>query len=309
MSEDQVPSSLLPAWIRMLRPAQWLKNGIIPAAWVFAHWDPSQRTATLGWEPIIAEGLAVFFFCLLSSGVYLMNDLRDRDADRLHPTKSHRPIAAGEVSPLFATIVALFLGIGSLTGSYLLLPHTYALILGGYALMQIAYTFLLKRIAYVDVFVISFGFVLRAIAGAAAITVRISPWLLLCTFMLSLFLALCKRRHEKLLLEKQKALQHRSALAGYDPHLLDLQIAITASATLVSYAIYSLSGETASRFGTHQLGWTIPFVIFGIFRYMDLVYRHESGGRPEKVLLTDKVMIITLLGYLITVFAVFFFAR
>ena len=299
----------LPAWLRMLRPAQWLKNGIVPIAWIFAHWDPSQRAATTGWGPILAEGLAVLFFCLLSSSVYLMNDLRDREADRLHPTKSRRPIAAGEISPVTAITVAILLAAISLTGSVILLPRAFSLILGGYALMQVAYTFLLKRIPYVDVFVIAFGFVLRAIAGASAISVRISPWLLLCAFLLSLFLALCKRRHEKLLLEKLDAVQHRSALAGYDSRLLDLQIAISASATIVCYAIYCLSEGTASRFSTHQLGWTIPFVIFGIFRYLDLVYRHESGGRPEKVLLTDRVMIITVLGYLLTVLSVFLLAR
>ena len=170
--------------------------------------------------------------------------------------------------------------------------------------MQVAYTYFLKRVSYVDVFVISIGFVMRAAAGALALTVRISPWLLLCTFLLSLFLALCKRRHEKVLLEDE-ADGHRAALAGYDRQLLDLQIGVTASATLVCYAIYTLSAETVARFHTNRLGLTIPFVVFGLFRYLELVYQHDAGGRPEKVLLTDKVMICTVLSYLATVVLIF----
>lgn len=293
----------LPAWLRMLRPAQWLKNGVVPAAYVFARWDPGQSAHVEGFLPLLFEAVAVACFCCVSSGIYLINDVRDVEADRAHPVKCRRPVAAGEVSVKAALAAAAALLAAGLAGS-LALPWGFSAVLAGYVLMQVVYTFSLKRIPYVDVFVIAIGFVLRAIAGALALSVRISPWLLLCTFLLALFLALCKRRHEKILLEANGA-QHREALTGYDRYLLDIQIGVTASATLVSYAMYTLSEETVRRFNTNALGLTIPFVVFGLFRYLDLVYRHDEGGRPEKVMLTDKVLIVTVLGYILTALAVF----
>jgi len=291
------------AWLRALRPAQWLKNGVVPAAYFFARWDPSQRANVQGVLPVVLEVAAVACFCCVSSGVYLINDARDVDADRAHPVKRLRPLAAGLIGINAAVGVAALLLLAGLAGS-LALPRAFTEVLAGYCLMQFAYTFALKRIPYVDVFVIATGFVLRAIAGATVLTVRISPWLLLCTFLLALFLALCKRRHEKVLLEGVGT-QHREALAGYDRYLLDLQIAVIASATLVCYAIYTLSEETVRRFGTNRLGLTIPFVVFGIFRYLELVYRHDEGGRPEKVFLTDKVLMATVVCYMLTALAVF----
>ncbi len=291
------------AWFRALRPAQWVKNGVVPAAYFFAWGDPSQAAHVQGWLPLMAEALAVACFCCVSSGVYLVNDVRDIEADRAHPLKRLRPLAAGEIGVRAALSVSAALLLVGLAGS-VALPPAFREVLGGYWLMQMVYTFALKRIPYVDVFVIATGFVLRAIAGATALTVRISPWLLLCTFLLALFLALCKRRHEKILLEDGGE-QHRAALAGYDRYLLDMQIGIISSATLVCYAIYTLSSETVQRFGTSRLGLTIPFVVFGIFRYLELVYRHDEGGSPEKVLLTDRVLMATLACYLLVAFAVF----
>ena len=302
MSESS-RSFRLPAVLRVLRPAQWVKNGVVAAAYVFARWDPSQAARAAGVRPIVDMALAVAAFCLVSGAVYVMNDLKDIEADRRHPIKRLRPLASGELAPGAAKAVcALCLALASAVSFFL--PWAFGALLGGYALMQVAYTYFLKRVSYVDVFVISIGFVMRAAAGALALTVRISPWLLLCTFLLSLFLALCKRRHEKVLLEDE-ADGHRAALAGYDRQLLDLQIGVTASATLVCYAIYTLSAETVARFHTNRLGLTIPFVVFGLFRYLELVYRHDAGGRPEKVLLTDKVMICTVLSYLATVVLIF----
>ena len=290
-------------WLRELRPAQWIKNGVVPAAYFFARWDPSQSAHVQGAWPLMLEAVAVACFCCVSSGVYLINDVRDIAADRAHPVKRLRPLASGAISVSAALAAAAALLAAGVAGS-LALPPMFTGVLGGYGLMQFVYTFALKRIAYVDVFVIATGFVLRAIAGATVLTVRISPWLLLCTFLLALFLALCKRRHEKILLEDMGE-QHREALAGYDRYLLDLQIAITSCATLVCYAIYTLSEETVRRFGTNRLGLTIPFVVFGIFRYLELVYRHDEGGRPEKVLLTDKVLIATVVCYAVTALIVF----
>ena len=286
-----------------MRPAQWIKNGVVPAAYFFARWDPSQSAHVQGFLPLVLESVAVACFCSVSSGIYLINDVRDIQADRAHPVKRRRPLAAGEIGVAPALAVASLLLLAGLAGS-LALPHLFTGVLGGYCLMQFTYTFALKRIPYVDVFVIATGFVLRAIAGATVLAVRISPWLLLCTFLLALFLALCKRRHEKILLEDAGE-QHREALAGYDRYVLDMQIAITSCATLVCYAIYSLSEETIRRFGTNRLGLTIPFVVFGIFRYLELVYRHDEGGRPEKVLLTDKILIVTVGCFLLTALVVF----
>ena len=293
----------LRAWFRALRPAQWIKNAVVPAAYFFAWRDPSQSEHVQGWLPVAAEALAVACFCCVSSGVYLFNDIHDIAADRAHPIKRLRPLAAGLISVPAAFAAAAGLVLAGVGGSFAL-PWAFTGVLAGYFVMQVVYTLVLKRIPYVDVFVIATGFVLRAIAGATALTVRISPWLLLCTFLLALFLALCKRRHEKVLLEDGGD-RHREALAGYDRDLLDIQIGITSSATVVCYAIYTLSAETVQRFGTSRLGLTIPFVVFGIFRYLELVYRHDEGGRPEKVMLTDKVLIATVACYAATALIVF----
>jgi len=296
----------VPAWLRALRPAQWLKNGVVVAAFLFAWRDPSQQAHVQGWWPVARVALAMLCFCGLSSAVYLLNDLRDIEADRAHPVKRWRPLAAGQISAGAAVaLMALLLAAGGAAAG-LCLPRAFAWAAGLYLLMQVLYTFALKRVPYVDVFVIALGFVLRAVAGATAVAVRISPWLLMCTFLLALFLALCKRRHEKLLLDEGEAEgQHRKALSGYDRYLLDLQIAITAAATVVCYAIYTLTPETVERFGTNRLGLTVPFVLFGIFRYLSLVYQHDEGGRPEKVMLTDVTLIVTVLAYAAMVLVVF----
>jgi 4-hydroxybenzoate polyprenyltransferase len=295
-------------WIQALRPSQWVKNLIVLAAFFFACWDPSQHAAAAtpgaAWRVVAAALL----FCVVSSAIYLVNDIRDVAADRAHPVKRLRPIAAGRVGVRGAGWLAAGLLLLGLAGAAWL-SRPFAGLVAGYVALQVAYTFLLKRVALLDVFVIAVGFVLRAVAGALVIAVRISPWLLLCTFLLALFLGLCKRRHEKRLLQDGRAHQHRQALTGYNEQLLDLLIGIAGASTVVSYAIYTLSPETVERFGTSQLGLTIPFVVFGVFRYLDLVYRHEQGGRPEKVLLTDRGMIITVLLYALTALVVFILAH
>jgi 4-hydroxybenzoate polyprenyltransferase len=292
--------------LRALRPSQWTKNAVVLAAYFFARWDASQHERVIGWTPLLTAGLAAAAFCLISSAVYLLNDVCDVAADRAHPQKRLRPIAAGEVSLRAAKVTALLLLAAGIAMAWLVNP-AFAGLIGAYLALQAAYTLGLKRIAFVDVFVIALGFVLRATGGALAIHVRLSPWLLLCTFLLALFLALCKRRHEKVLLETGDV-RHRAALEGYNRRLLDQTLAITSAATIICYAMYTLSEETVRRFGTNRLGLTIPFVIFGIFRYLDLVYRHDEGGRPEKILLTDRVLIVTVLLYGLTALAVFLLA-
>lgn len=266
--------------LRLLRVKQWTKNAVVFAAFVFALGDHNQDLSA--WE-LWKVCLAALAFSLVSSAVYIFNDLRDAPQDRLHPVKRNRPIASGAVKPgpalgLAAVLLAAGLGGAGRLGGNLLA------VLGGYVLLQAAYTLWLKRLALVDVIVIATGFVLRALAGAVVIHVVISPWLLLCAMLLALFLGLCKRRHEKVNLAGQGT---RAALDAYDERLLDQLIAVTASAALVCYSIYTLWPETVDKFGTPWLAATIPFVVFGLFRYMDIVYRQEKGDRPEQILLTD----------------------
>ncbi|HRX05985.1 MAG TPA: decaprenyl-phosphate phosphoribosyltransferase [Kiritimatiellia bacterium] len=267
-------------WLRLLRVKQWTKNAVVFAAFVFALGDRNQDLSA--WE-LWKVCLAALAFSLVSSAVYILNDLRDAPQDRLHPVKKNRPIASGAVATTPALGAAAVLLAAGLGGAGRLGADLLAVI-GGYLVLQGFYTLWLKRIALVDVIVIATGFVLRALAGAVVIHVVISPWLLLCAMLLALFLGLCKRRHEKVNLAGQGT---RAALDGYDGRLLDQLIAVTAAAALVCYSIYTLWPETVDKFGTPWLAATIPFVVFGLFRYMDIVYRQEKGDRPEQILLTD----------------------
>ena len=293
-------------WIRLLRVEQWTKNAVVLAAFLFALGDRNQDlTWRMGWKSL----LAVLAFALLSSAVYIVNDWRDAPRDRLHPVKRHRPIAAGLVPVPLALFVAVLLAAAAFTGAWLLhpAPPLFAGVLLAYLLLQVAYTAGLKRVPLLDVILIAVGFVLRALAGAVVLDVTISPWLVLCAFFLALFLALCKRRHEKAALAPGAAPSAtRAALDGYSRHLLDLLIAVSASTVLVSYSIYTLWPDTVAKFGTPYLGLTIPFVVFGLFRYLDLVFRHEKGERPERILLTDLPLIIDVLLFGLAALAVFF---
>ncbi len=301
MKTPSRPSFSPSALFHALRPAQWTKNAVVFAAYLFALGDPEQAIGVAhGW--LVAA--AALCFCLLSSAVYLLNDVRDRDQDRLHPTKKLRPIVSGAVPVSTALILSVILAVIALTGAFLVHPHL-AQVLFAYAGIQVLYTFGLKRVALVDVFVIAGGFVLRALAGAVAIEAEISPWLLLCTLLLALFLALCKRRHEKVVLSEVSPVT-RASMNAYDARLLDQLIAIVSAATIVCYALYTLWPDTVMKFGTSKLGFTIPFVLFGIFRYLDLVYRHEKGGHPERILLTDPPLLIDLALYGICVMVIIF---
>lgn len=302
MSGLQKPFSRVPDFFAAMRPNQWTKNGVVAAAFFFAFWD-QYHSGAVSLMVLRMVVPAVFFFCLASSGIYLMNDIRDAEADSHHPLKKNRPVASGRIRSSEAAVLSLLLIAGALAGAvYLSRAYMYTML--GYIVLQILYTFLLKRIALVDVMVIAGGFVLRAIAGAVVLTgAEPSPWLLTCTFLLALFLGLCKRRHEKLFLEKDDSVQ-RPTLDHYDTRLLDQLIAVTSGATIVSYSIYTFWPETVEKFGTHALGFTVPFVVFGIFRYLDLVYRHDKGDRPEKILLTDLPLLVSIALYGISVIGI-----
>ncbi|MEI6563501.1 MAG: decaprenyl-phosphate phosphoribosyltransferase [bacterium] len=292
--------------LRALRPDQWTKNLVVLAAFFFAMGDKNLSIPLTTFYSVL---LACFLFCLASSGIYIINDLRDLASDRIHPTKKYRAIASGLVSiPLISVIAALLMA--SAMGGALWISKPFTIVISLYIGLQFIYTFWLKQIALVDVFIIAMGFVMRAAGGGLAmpVVIPISPWLLVCAFLLALFLALCKRRHEKLLLEETSVV-HRASLDYYDKKLLDQLIAIVSAATIVSYAIYTLSMETVHKFGTPLLATTIPFVMFGIFRYLDLVYRKQGGGRPEKTLLTDMALIVDLCLYGICLLGIFLYTR
>ncbi len=291
--------------ILALRPNQWTKNGVVLAAFFFAFWDNFNRGEAEVSDLLLGVP-AFLLFCLASSSIYLINDVRDAEADRHHPLKKHRPIASGRVLKKEAVVASLLLMCGALVGAAFLARYYFYTMLA-YIAVQVLYTFLLKRIALVDVMVIAGGFVLRATAGAVVLPdASASPWLLICTFLLALFLGLCKRRHEKLSVENDET-QQRESLQKYDERLLDQLIAVTSGATIVSYAIYTFWPETVAKFGTHALGFTVPFVVFGIFRYLDLVYRHDKGDRPEKILLTDAPLLVSIALYGLSVLAILVF--
>jgi decaprenyl-phosphate phosphoribosyltransferase len=276
-----------------LRPKQWTKNALVLAAFFFGLGDPTQQLHGVDfWTALAAAGL----FCLASGAVYLMNDLHDREQDRSHPVKCRRPIASGALAPRTAATVSVHLLGGSLLGGWLLEP-CFAGVLALYIALQYLYTLRLKRLAGPDVLAIALGFLLRVLAGAVVLDIGISPWLLICTLLLSLFLALCKRRQEKLL--HRQADLSRPSLSGYGRRFLDGAILATASATLGAYSLYTVWPDTVCKYGTWQLALTIPFVFFGLLRYVLLVFRNHLGERPEQVLLSDIPLMGAVAGYLL----------
>jgi 4-hydroxybenzoate polyprenyltransferase len=250
--------------------------------------------------------VAFVVFCGLSGAVYLVNDLVDLAQDRLHPRKRLRPLASGALAPGRARVAAVVIGVVSL-GLSALLGVPFALLAVLYLVLNLLYSFRLKHVVIVDVIVISLGFVLRAVAGAVAIDVAFSTWLLVCTLLLALFLALAKRRHEITSL-LDGAADHRRALAEYSPYLLDQMISVVTASCLVAYAFYTLAPETVEKYRTDRLAWTIPFVLYGIFRYLYLVHRKEQGGSPTDILLTDRPLLVDVALWAIAILAIVYAA-
>jgi len=220
---------------------------------------------------------------MLSGSVYILNDLVDLKQDRVHPLKSKRPLASGLLKPSSAVIAFIILLILSTLVSFSYLNLLFIIVAGAYFLLQVAYSLKLKHIVIIDVFSIAAGFLLRVIAGAEAIEVTFSTWLFFCTILLALFLALSKRRHEILLLD-DNAINHRRILFEYSANLLDQMISIVTTTTLIAYILYTVNPETVNKFGTDNLKYTVPFVLYGIFRYLYLMHQKNEGGSPEKVL-------------------------
>ena len=276
--------SLPRALLVSLRPHQWTKNLFVLAALAF-----SKHLFDDG-DAVVRAGVAFAVFCALSGAVYLINDLADLEHDRLHPGKRGRPIASGALGvPVARTAAASLVGLGLLAASAL--GPRFLLSAVAFLVLNFAYSLGLKNVVILDVLAIAIGFVLRAVAGAVAIQVVFSEWLIVCTLLLALFLALAKRRHELVTLEDAAA--HRSILAEYSPYLLDQMIAVVTASCLTAYAFYTLAPETVEKYRTDRLAFTIPFVIYGIFRYLYLVHRKEQGGSPGDALLTDRPLLAT----------------
>jgi len=279
------------ALIAAMRPRQWIKNVFVFAALVFAE--------RLGDLHDVARVVAAFaVFCLASSAVYLINDITDREADREHPVKRLRPIASGRLPVGAAATASALLAVVSMGGA-LALGRGFAGITLSYLAMNLAYSLLLKRVVILDVMLVAAGFLLRAWAGAAVIHVAMSHWLVLCTGLIALFLGFAKRRQELATLEQ--AAEHRPILREYSLPFLDQMISIVTAATLVAYALYAFSPEVVARLGTHWMGLTIPFVLFGIFRYLYLVHQRGEGGNPTTLLLRDRPLQATVLGWVASV--------
>jgi 4-hydroxybenzoate polyprenyltransferase len=268
-----------------MRPKHWVKNVFVFAPLVFAH--------QLGDSQSLLLACAAFaVFCLLSSSVYLVNDIADRESDRLHPVKRRRPIASGELSARTAGVFALLLAGGSLAAA-LALSVPFAAVTSTYLLTNLAYSMMLKRVVILDVMVVAAGFLLRAWAGSVVIDVEMSHWLVLCTGLIALFLGFVKRRQE--LAGLGEATEQRPILREYSLPFLDQMISIVTASTVLAYTLYAFSPEVAAKLGTPWLGVTIPFVLFGIFRYLYLVHQRGEGENPTLLFLSDGPLIATLL--------------
>jgi 4-hydroxybenzoate polyprenyltransferase len=280
-----------------LRPGQWVKNLFVFAGLIF-----SQQLFT----PLVWPALAAFaIFCALSGAIYLFNDVGDREKDRLHPKKRERPVAAGEVPVRVALTAALALVVVGLVLAFQL-SSGFGATAVAYVVLLVAYTAWLKHIVIVDVLVVALGFVLRAVAGAIAIAVEISGWLLICTVLIALFLALGKRRHEYLVFEAEPG-RHRPVLAEYNAPLLDQMIAVVTASTVTAYALYTMSPETVAKFRTYWLPATLPFVLYGIFRYLYLLYRRRLGGNPSELFLSDRALLVNTLLWIAAVLVIIYF--
>jgi len=295
----------LPPLLRALRPTQWTKNGLLFAGALFAHGltDPGIALRAV---------LGFVCFCLLSGGVYLANDLRDLESDRLHPVKRHRPLASGELSPGMAWTALTVVLVGACALAWFLGP-TFSITAVVFLLVNLLYTFKLKNVVLLDVLSIAMGFVLRAIAGVELIRplvpdVQLSPWLLMCTFFLALFLGFGKRRQE-IVVHQERANEQRAVLRQYSVELIDMLDTLCAGTTLVSYAIYTIWPATVAKVGSEGLLYTVPFVAYGLFRYLWIVRVRVQGEDPSQVLLQDKPLLLNVGLWALVVVLVLYLPR
>lgn len=295
----------LKALLITLRPKQWSKNIVVYAPFVFTLnevWRPfSAEMYTL----LIQSSLAFVLFCILSGCVYLVNDLADIKNDQLHPTKRYRPLPSGQLTVPVAVAAATILLVGTLAAAYAMRP-AFAVIALIYFLVNVGYSFIFKNWVIVDVFAVGAGFVLRAVAGAVVINVAPSPWLYVVTILLSLFIAINKRRHELVVLEGNAA-GHRATLGDYSLHLLDEMTGVVTSATVMAYSLYTFSAETLPK--NHSMMLTIPFVLYGVFRYLYLIHVRNQGGEPSELFIKDRPLLTAIVLWGVSVLGILYFAR
>jgi len=276
---------------RALRPHQWIKNGFVLLPLIFAQqvFDPFH----------LLNGIqAVAVFCGLTGAVYLLNDYLDREEDRHHPFKRHRPLAAGLISPRLALGTAVGLLLISLAGGFYV-GRGFFLVLLIYLGVQILYNLWLRDVVILDVFCVAAGFFLRVIAGAVVVSVPMSRWLMICTILIAMFLILSKRRYEVIVLGKIEGEKHRKVLSQYSAHLLDQMIGVTTAGVLLSYLLYCTSPETVQKLRTENMIYTFPFVLYGIFRYLYLIYQKREGGSPERIILSDRPLLASVLLWVV----------
>ena len=287
----------LPPLIQAMRPIQWSKNSLVFAALLFDR-------KIFDWESLLRCLGAAMVFCAVSSAIYLINDVRDIEQDRLHPRKRYRPIASGAVEVAQAKRVAVILFAIGLIASVAIRP-AFTLVVLAYVALMIGYSYGIKRLVIVDVFAIATGFVLRAVGGAVAIHVSASPWLFVCTALGALFIGFGKRRNELVTLEAAAG-AHRANLDEYNLPMLDQIIAIVSAAMLISYSMYTFDAPNVPD--SHAMMLTIPFVAYGLFRYLYLIYRKGEGGSPELLLVKDPGLLICIAGWVATALAILYFA-
>ena len=274
--------------IILCRPLQWIKNVLIFSGLIFAK---KLNDIHLIWHSLIG----FIIFCLVSSAVYIINDIVDIKDDRNHPVKKGRPLAAGKLSIKSAALFCAFLIVISFSITGIFLNRLFLGVISAYFILMLLYSLFLKNIVIVDVIIVAMGFVIRAIAGTVLINVTISPWLILCTFLLALFIVLGKRRHELDLYKPLDISPRRISLASYTTKLLDQFISVVTSTTLMAYSLYTFDSRTIHSVGTYYLPITIPFVVYGIFRYLYLIHTRNITGEPERVLLCDKALLFDII--------------
>jgi 4-hydroxybenzoate polyprenyltransferase len=287
------------ALLASLRPRQWVKNLFVFAGVIFSQ----QMLTPLAWTALGA----FVIFCGLSGAIYLFNDVMDAERDRLHPSKRLRPIASGALSRPTAVVFGVLLLSSSLAAAFLI-GVSFGLVALGYGVLLTAYSLWLKHMVILDVLTVAVGFVLRAVAGAVAVEAEISGWLLICTILIALFLALGKRRHEYRSLARNAA-AHRPILAEYSESFLDQMISVVTASTVTAYALYTMSPETVAKFHTRLLPLTLPFVLYGIFRYLYLLYRRDLGGNPSDLFVSDRALLFDALLWMLATFAIIYGSR
>lgn len=298
VTQRRTMSGSVRALIETMRPKQWTKNAVVFAPLVFDN-------KLFAFHELALVTIAAILFCVTSGSIYLWNDLLDAEADRAHPIKCKRPIASGRLSRQTAIVAAISFALIVLIVSLWITPWL-TLVLAGYMVMMFGYTAVLKHLVIVDVFVIAAGFVLRTAAGAVAINVPLSPWLYVCLVLLALFMGFAKRRNELELLDETAAI-HRRNLADYSKGYLDELITIVSAATVMAYSLYTFSAPNLPD--SHAMMLTIPFVLYGLFRYLYLVHREGGGGAPEQMLLDDRPLLATVVLWGITAIAILYLSN